>query len=49
MGQRICSEVFIVFPAATGIALELNHASVGTLLARARHAFRQGYEHPDAP
>lgn len=31
------------------IALELNEASVGTLLARARHAFRKCYEDPDAP
>jgi RNA polymerase sigma factor (sigma-70 family) len=30
-------------------ALDLNEASVGTLLARARHAFRECYEDPDAP
>ena len=30
-------------------ALELNEASVGTLLARARQAFRDCYEDPDAP
>jgi RNA polymerase sigma-70 factor (ECF subfamily) len=30
-------------------ALELNEASVGTLLARARQAFRECYEDPDAP
>lgn len=29
-------------------ALELNEASVGTLLARARQAFRECYEDPDA-
>lgn len=31
------------------VALELNEASVGTLLARARRAFRDCYEDPDAP
>lgn len=31
------------------VALELNEASIGTLLARARHAFRECYEDPDAP
>jgi RNA polymerase sigma-70 factor (ECF subfamily) len=30
-------------------ALELNDASIGTLLARAKQAFRQAYEEPDAP
>lgn len=30
-------------------ALELNEASVGTLLARAKRAFRDAYEGPDAP
>jgi RNA polymerase sigma factor (sigma-70 family) len=30
-------------------ALGLNEASVGTLLARARHAFRECYGDPDAP
>lgn len=29
--------------------LELNEASIGTLLARARRAFRELYEDPDAP
>jgi RNA polymerase sigma factor (sigma-70 family) len=29
-------------------ALDLNEGSVGTLLARARHAFRECYEDPDA-
>jgi RNA polymerase sigma-70 factor (ECF subfamily) len=31
------------------VALELNEASVGTLLARARRSFRECYEDPDAP
>ncbi len=30
-------------------ALDLNEASVGTLLARARQAFRECYGDPDAP
>lgn len=30
-------------------ALDLNEASIGTLLARARAAFRECYEDPDAP
>lgn len=30
-------------------SLQLNETSVGTLLARARHAFRKCYEDPDAP
>jgi RNA polymerase sigma-70 factor (ECF subfamily) len=34
---------------AIAAALELNEASVGTLLARARDAFRNCYEDPDAP
>jgi RNA polymerase sigma factor (sigma-70 family) len=31
------------------MALDLNEGSVGTLLARARQAFRECYEDPDAP
>lgn len=30
-------------------ALDLNEASIGTLLARSRSAFRECYEDPDAP